>query len=146
MTAKVFVDTNVLVYYRDASEPVKQARASAWLARLWDSMTGCLSFQVLLEFYAVTTRKLRVGLTPEEARLDIRDLLSWKPILTDAQIIEEAWRLQDRFQLVWWDSLIVAAAKSSDCRYLLSEDFQEGMELGGLKVVNPFLNRPQDFS
>ena len=32
MTAKVFVDTNVLVYSRDASEPHKQAQAMAWMA------------------------------------------------------------------------------------------------------------------
>lgn len=30
MTGRVFVDTNVLVYRADASDPVKQARADAW--------------------------------------------------------------------------------------------------------------------
>ncbi len=145
MIAKVFVDTNVLVYCRDGSEPMKQAQALAWMAQLWDNRTGCLSFQVLLEFYVTAIAKLKPGLTAEEARLDVQDLLAWKPILTDGQIIEEAWRLQDRFRLPWWDALIVAAAQVSDCRYLLSEDFQEGMEMGDLRVVNPFLNKPADF-
>lgn len=145
MTAKVFVDTNVLIYSRDASEPMKQAQALAWMTRLWDTRTGCLSFQVLLEFYVTAITKLKPGLSAEEARLDIQDLLAWKPILTDEQIIEAAWRLQDRFRLPWWDALIVAAAQISDCKYLLSEDFHEGMELGDLRVVNPFISNPEEF-
>lgn len=143
MNAKVFVDTNVLVYYRDVSEPDKQARALAWMAALWESRSGRLSYQVLQEFYVTVTAKLDPGLPPELARSDVRNLLAWKPIGVDGRVVEEAWRLQDRYQLSWWDALIVAAAQVGDCRYLLSEDFQEGMELGDLKVINPFLNRPQ---
>ncbi len=40
MTAKVFVDTNVLVYSSDASEPHKQAQAMAWMAHLWQHQDG----------------------------------------------------------------------------------------------------------
>jgi predicted nucleic acid-binding protein len=80
MTAKVFVDTNVLVYWRDASEPDKQARALAWMETLWERRTGRLSFQVLQEFYVTVTAKLDPGLTPELARLDVGHLMSWKPV------------------------------------------------------------------
>lgn len=145
MTAKVFVDTNVLVYWRDATDPQKQRRAQAWMEFLWERRTGRLSFQVLQEFYVTVTAKLDPGLSPELARGDVQNFLAWKPISMDARGLEEAWRLQDRFLLPWWDALIVAAAQVSDCRYLLSEDFQEGMEVGDLKVANPFLNRPEDF-
>jgi|SRR5271157_3912574 len=145
MTAKVFVDTNVLVYWRDATDPEKQRRALRWMESLWEYRNGCLSFQVLKEFYVTVTAKLAPGLSPELARLNVRQLLVWKPVTVDDRLLEEAWRLQDRFRLSWWDSLIVAAAQVSDCRYLLSEDFQEGMELGDLKVINPFLNKPADF-
>jgi predicted nucleic acid-binding protein len=145
MTAKVFVDTNVLVHWRDASEPDKQEQALAWLSGLWERRTGRLSFQVLQEFYVIVTAKLEPGLPAELARLDVRNLLAWKPFTVDDRLLEEAWRLQDRFRLHWWDALIAAAAQVSDCRYLLSEDFQDGIEMGDLKVVNPFLNRPEDF-
>jgi len=145
MTAKVFVDTNVLVYCRDAADLDKQARARAWMAGLWERRTGRLGFQVLQEFYVTVTAKLAPGLPREQARLDVQNLLAWKPIAVDGRLMEEAWRLQDRFRLPWWDSLIVAAAQVSDCRYLLSEDFQEDMEMGDLRVVDPFLNKPEDF-
>jgi predicted nucleic acid-binding protein len=60
----VFVDTNVLVFARDASEPVKQPQAAAWIDHLWRTRTARLSFQVLQEYYATTTRRLKPGLTP----------------------------------------------------------------------------------
>lgn len=145
MTAKVFVDTNVLVYWRDSSEPDKQEQALAWMAALWERRSGRLSFQVLQEFYETVTAKLALCLSPELGRLNVRQLLAWKPLTVDDRLLEEAWRLQDRFRLHWWDALTVAAAQVSACRYLLSEDFQDGMEMGDLKVINPFLNRPEDF-
>ncbi len=125
MTERVFVDTNVLVYGRDASEPTKQKQAMAWLARLWSEKTGRLSFQVLNEFYVTVTNKLQPGMDPQSAREDVRSLLAWRPIPVDARVVEGAWRIQDRYKLSWWDALIVSAAQASDCRYLLTEDLQE---------------------
>lgn len=55
----VFVDTNVLVYARDAARAEKQARAAAWMRHLWESRTGRLSFQVLQEYYVTVSAKLR---------------------------------------------------------------------------------------
>ena len=72
MSAPVFVDTNVLVYARDASEPGKQPRAAAWLAHLWREQTGRTSVQVLSEYYATVTRKLRPGLPAADAWDDPR--------------------------------------------------------------------------
>lgn len=143
MSAKVFVDTNVLVYSRDASEPEKQAQALEWMRALWEHRTGRLSYQVLQEYFVSVTAKLDPGLPPELARRDVRALLAWQPMPVDARILEGAWLLQDRHRLSWWDALIAAAAQVADCRYLLSEDFQEGMELGELQVVNPFRTLPE---
>lgn len=138
MTGKVFVDTNVLVYSRDASEPEKQKQAMEWMARLWRDQTGRLSFQVLNEFYVTVTSKLQPGMDPERAREDMRLLLAWRPIPVDARVVEGAWRIQDLYRLSWWDALIVSAAEVGDCRYLLTEDLQEALGLGNVKVVNPF--------
>lgn len=138
MSAKVFVDTNVLVYCRDASEPEKQAQAAAWMAALWEQQTGRLSFQVLQEYYMTVTAKLSPGLPREMARREVRMLLAWRPLAVDDRLLEGAWLLQDRHKVSWWDALIVAAAQSAGCRYLLSEDFQDGFNWGDMMVVNPF--------
>lgn len=146
MIVKVFVDTNVLVYARDASEPEKRARAADWMANLWEKRAGRLSYQVLQEFYVTVTVKLSPGLDEELARRDVRALEAWQPVTANSQILERAWLLQDRYQFPWWDALIAAAAQLSKCRYLLSEDFQEGLDLGNLKVIHPFHQRPDDLT
>ncbi|HVD14337.1 MAG TPA: PIN domain-containing protein [Actinomycetota bacterium] len=142
----VFVDTNVLVYARDASEPGRQPQALAWIEHLWRTRTGRLSFQVLQEYYATTTRRLRPGLHPEQARADVRDLLAWRPVPTGAEVLEAGWRVEDRFGLSCWDGLIVAAARIAGCEYLLTEDLQHGSDLDGLRVIDPFQVTPDALS
>ena len=143
MSDRVFVDTNVLVYTRDASEPPKQKQAMTWMTHLWSEKNGRLSFQVLNEFYVTVTHKLQPGMDPQRAREDVRLLLAWHPIRVDARVVEGAWRIQDHFRLSWWDALIVSAAQVSDCRYLLTEDFQENQNLGNVEVINPFSTPPE---
>lgn len=138
MTETCFVDTNVLIYARDLADPAKQARAEEWMTRLWRSRRGRLSIQVLQEYYAVVTRKLKPGLPVESARQDVRLLMAWRPLSINEPIIEQAWTVQDRYNLSWWDALIVSAAKTAGCQFLLTEDLQSNQELQGLRVINPF--------
>jgi predicted nucleic acid-binding protein len=136
----VFVDTNVLVYARDAAETVKQPKAQAWLEHLWRTRSGRLSYQVLSEFYVTVTQKLAPGLTAEEARADVRSLTAWRPVVIDDAVLEEAWALQDRHSLSLWDALILAAAAGARCDRILSEDLTDGETYGTVTVVNPFLH------
>ncbi len=139
----VFADSNVLVYARDSAQVGKQARAATWMRHLWETRSGRLSFQVLQEFYVTVTSKLEPGMKPEDARRDVRALLAWRPLAVGAPELEGAWVVQDRFGLSWWDALIVSAAQAAACRILLTEDLQDGQELGGVRVVNPFAHEPQ---
>src|SRR5260370_5891404 len=140
MTAPVFVDTNVLIYAVELADPRKPRAAQSWLDELWKSKLGRISFQVLQEFYVKVSQK---GLsTIGDARIEIRDLLSWKPVPVTAGLLERSWKIQDRYKLSFWDSLIVAAAKAASCRFLLTEDLQSGQDFDGLVVINPFLHNP----
>lgn len=145
-SARVFVDTNVLVYVHDSTEPEKQALAYAWYRHLWQSRQGRLSVQVLNEYYHTVTRKLKPGRSPALARKDVQALQAWKPIPVQLATIERAWRLQDRYSLSYWDALIVASAGLGGCEILLSEDLQDGQSLEGLVVLNPFSRGPHDLS
>ena len=145
MTALVFVDTNVLVYARDAREPTKQPLAVAWIARLWREQTGRTSMQVLSEYYVTVTRKLEPGLKPAEAWDDVQSLLSWRPQSIDAALMRRAREIEQRHRLSWWDSLIIGAAQLQNCTVLLSEDLQDRGAYGGVTVRSPFtftLNEP----
>jgi predicted nucleic acid-binding protein len=60
--------------------------------------------------------------------------------------VERAWFLQDRCQLSFWDSLIVAAAQVGQCKHLLTEDLEHGQDLDGMRVVNPFKVEPGELT
>ena len=138
----MFVDSNVLVYSRDASEPEKQPAARAWLRALWESRRGRVSVQVLEEFYVTVTRKLDPGLEAPEARSDVRALGAWDPLAIDHSLLDAAWDLEDRYGFSFWDALIVAAARRLGCGTLLTEDLQDGQDLDGVRVWSPFLHAP----
>ena len=140
MTAPVFVDSNIFLYAMDDADQRKQRAARDWRAKLWKSRLGRVSFQVLNEFY-VNAVRLKPAAS-DETRAEIRDLVAWNPVVVDAAVIERGWKLQDRYRLSFWDSLIVAAAKTAACGFLLTEDLQNGQKLDGVEVVSPFLRGP----
>jgi predicted nucleic acid-binding protein len=141
-TPRVFVDTNVLVYARDASEPTKQPLATRWLEHLWATRSGRLSTQVLQEYYVTVTAKLKPGLAAAEARSDVELLAAWQPVVADERLMQDAWRIQDETGWSYWDAAIVAAAVRSGCTHLLSEDLQTGRTVDGVQVTSPFETSP----
>jgi len=139
MSANCFVDTNILVYSRDSSDPDKQIQAKQWLTHLWQQESGRISAQIMNEYYVTVTQKLKPGLSKEQARSDLRALAVWQPLEISTQLIESAWEVQDQFTYSWWDSLVIASALFLDCQYLLSEDMQHNQQLGKLTIINPFI-------
>jgi len=137
MTAKVFLDTNVLLYSvsADESEAGKRVQARQVLAR---SDWG-LSVQVLQEFYVNVVRPPRCAMTHLQAVATISELLRRPTIPTDKALLVEALRLKDRFQISYWDAAIVAAARALGAGVLYSEDLNHGQDYDGVRVVNPFL-------
>ena len=144
MTALIFVDRNVLIYALDEADRTKQQAAQLWRTALWKTRRGRISFQVLEEFYVKVTKKWPAA--REQARAEVRDLLEWRPIRVDAEVMDRAWDIEDRYRLSFWDALIVAAAKSLSCRYLLTEDMQPNQDLDGVRVVSPFLCDPDSLA
>lgn len=135
---RAFVDTNVLLYAYDLSDPVKRPIAQALLANLWKDRSGVLSTQVLQEFYSVATRKLTPAMDRHRAREIITLYSAWPVVLIDATVILAATRAEETYGLSLWDALIIEAARISGADRLLTEDLQHGQELGGVTVVNPF--------
>jgi predicted nucleic acid-binding protein len=138
MTGLCFVDSNIFVYRHDISEPEKRKRAQDVLELLWRTRRGRVSEQVLNELYVVATRKLARGVPAEVMRAEIRQLQAWQPVALTQDLRESAWQVQDRIGLSFWDALIVAAAKVSNCDMLLSEDMQDGATIDDIRIVNPF--------
>ena len=144
MTARCFVDTNVVVYATDGSEPAKWERASRIMQAVWASRTATLSTQVLQELYAVTTRGQAPMLTREDAEEVVRELGSLRVVGIDVQTVCAAVARARRRRMSIWDALIVQSAVESACTVLLTEDLTHGEEIDGVRVVDPFQGDEQE--
>jgi predicted nucleic acid-binding protein len=133
-----FVDTNVLIYAHDVSAGAKHTRATALLADLWAQGHGCLSIQVLQEFYLNITAEVRRPLDPETARQRVENVGFWTVHSPTAADVVAAIRLQQSARLSFWDAMVVVSAQRLECQTLWSEDLQPGQTIAGVAIVNPF--------
>jgi len=132
-----FVDTNVLLYSisTQPSEASKAAKARAELS----SRDLVLSVQVLQEFYVQSTRKSKPDpLTHDEALAFIHSWRRFPTQVVTLAVLDDALAIKDRYQISYWDSAIIAAARAGKCTEVLSEDLSDGQDYAGVKVVNPF--------
>src|SRR5580698_6158082 len=134
---KTFVDTNILVYAHDTDAGGKHDTAKALLAELWEGRSGCLSTQVLQEFYAVVTRKFKPAMPRAKARAIVAAYGEWCAVATEPQLIVSARRLEEDHTLSFWDALIVEAAIHVGAERLISEDLQNGRRFGAVTIENP---------
>lgn len=141
--AREFVDANVLVYAYDASAGAKKVAAEQLLARLWASGGGCVSVQVLQEFFVTITAKVRAPLTAEAASDRIRELGAWKVFVPGVDDVVRAIALREKVTLSFWDAMVVHAAAELGCQVLWTEDLNDDQVIDGVRIRNPFLpHRP----
>jgi predicted nucleic acid-binding protein len=133
LAALTFVDTNVLAYAYDADSGEKGERAREVLAEIDGAV---VSTQVLLELFAVLTRKL--GLTREVAEEATESLMDLEVVATDARLVREGLRISRDHDISHWDGMIIAAAAASGCEVLLTQDLNDGQVIESVRVVNPF--------
>lgn len=139
MTDRCFLDSNLLVYAHDQGSGRKHERARDLVQRLWMEGTGVLSTQVLQEFYINVRKKAVRPLSTEAAARLVEDYLTWEVVINSGYSILQAFRLEDRFQISFWDALIVQAATTAGVRTLYTEDLNHNQAYGRVRVVNPFL-------
>jgi predicted nucleic acid-binding protein len=141
MSDRFFVDTNILMYAHDTAAGAKHERAKALVEELWRNRTGVVSTQVLQEL-SVNLRKMAGRpLDVRATREIITDYLTWHVVVNGGESILEALDLEARFQISFWDALVVQAAQASGAETLYSEDLSDGQTYGSVKVTNPLRNR-----
>lgn len=142
MTARTFVDTNILLYAHDRSAGQKSEIAAAHLRELWENENGVTSVQVLQEFFVNAVRKISPPLPTPAAREILRVYRVWVKETTSVDTVLRGSEIAEVAQLSFWDGLIVASAEQSGASILLSEDLNHGQIIAGVKIVNPFHNPP----
>ena len=136
MKDRYFIDTNVLVYANDSSSPDKQRRARQIVTDAFSDRRGCLSTQVLQEFFVVVTRK--AGVPATNARAQALKLSELDSVVVDPALVMSAIDLHIIQKLSFWDALIVKSAAAAGCKRLLTEDLNHGQVIDGVVVENPF--------
>lgn len=139
MSARLLLDTNVLIYPHDPSDPAKQRAAARIVDRVQHSRAGCMSTQVLSEYYSVMTTKLRPRVSPESALASLeRQAALWPIFPVTAEVILEAARAAQSYRINFWDAQLWAIARVNGVECILTEDLQHGAVLGGVRILNPF--------
>ena len=135
----VLVDNNVLIYAHDLAEYAKQGQAQRILHHLQTHSNGRLSVQCLSEFFSITTRGRAPKLTLAEATRQVEKFAqAWTVFDLTPQIVLEALRGVQQYQLSFWDAQIWACARLNQIPVVFSEDFNVGAALEGTRFVNPF--------
>jgi len=136
MSARTFLDTNLLLYADDIHAPAKRERAESLINEVTDAQSGHVSMQVLLEYFSAATRKLH--LSADFALQRVARYSQFEVVILEPVDLFAAIDLHREHQFSIWDALIIRAALISKCETLYSEDLQEGRRIDGLEIVNPF--------
>ena len=137
MSDRYFVDTNILMYAHDASAGAKHGLAKALVEELWRDRSGVVSTQVLQELAVNLRRKAGRPLDAKAAREIVADYLTWQVVVNGGDSILEALDLEGRYQISFWDALVIQAAQASGAEVLYSEDLSDGQKYGAVRVTNP---------
>lgn len=136
--SKIFFDTNILVYGADVYDREKNSKALQLLERAINENSVVISTQVLQEFYVTATEKL--GIDPLYAKEILRAYQKFEIVRINEDIILNAVDIEVLHRFSFWDSLIAAASLSANCDFLYTEDLQHNQKIGGITVINPFLD------
>jgi predicted nucleic acid-binding protein len=140
MNDNFFLDTNIIVYSFDQMSARKAEVADGLIRQGLLTRKGAISYQVVQEFFNVARRRSPGLMRIEEAEHFLSTVLGPLCIVhSSPALFHRALQLVDRFQLQWYDGLIVAGALEAKCGILYSEDFQNGRKFNDLEIRNPFL-------
>jgi len=139
MSDKFFVDTNILIYAYDTQAGNKHESCKNKIRELWNDENGVISTQVIQEFYVNVTKKIPKPLSIEQARGILNQYETWQVEIIEAPLVSFASKIQERNQLSFWDSLIIATAVQGNVKVLYSEDLNTGQIIEGIEIINPIL-------
>ena len=137
--AKVFFDTNVLIYVFDKTSKQKAKLATELIDSATAEGRGVLSLQVIQEFMNIMRRGQKPLMSVAQCRLFLGVLTErFELVRPSPDLLTRGLYVHESFQISWNDSLIVAAAQSGGCEVLYSEDLSHGQTYGSVRVLNPF--------
>jgi predicted nucleic acid-binding protein len=132
MDGKAFIDTNVFIYLYSEDELEKQNISQRYVNR-YDCI---ISTQVLNEFCNVCIKKLNK--TADEIQLSLEEIIEQCAVCKiENEHISRALEIHKKYGYGYFDSLMIASALNSGCKYLLTEDMADGQIIDNkLTIIN----------
>lgn len=135
------VDTNILVYSYDASEPDKQKVCSSMLKKVWmGEVSYAIALQNLSEFYVIVTKKIENPIPDRTARKIVRDVIdfnNWNVIDLNEDSLLMGIDLSIRYNIHYWDALLCAVMKSNGITNVYTENTKDFEKVPWIKALNP---------
>ena len=135
--SRSFIDTNILIYAEASDEPAKRQAALALLKQRYESASGVLSTQVLQEYCNVALKKLKRPAAHVRAQLDLYE--QFEIVQVTPAIIRAGLDLHLTRSVSFYDAIVLASAQTAGCNELFSEDLNTGEMIGGVRIINPFV-------
>lgn len=137
MKDKCFLDTNILIYSCDEADLNKKSLCIKFLERICETEIPVISTQSLGEFFNIAVKKL--NFSKQDAVFEVQKLVKAFPVYEiRTENVLHAMEISRSTQFSYWDSLILSMAIDTGCSVLYSEDLNNGQEIEGVKIVNPF--------
>ena len=139
MSAKVFIDTNILIYSIDKHSKAKRQKAKRAIAEILKEGRAIISTQVIEEAYVVAVKKLKIP--PLDAKRWVKLLSRFSVFQVSYQTVMEAIDCSILEQLSFWDSLLIVSAAEAGCEQIYTEDLNHGQVIRGVRIINIFAHR-----
>jgi predicted nucleic acid-binding protein len=137
MSARDFLDTNILVYAYETADARKQNIAQRMMrGALGGEMV--ISSQVLAELSSVLLYRLSPRMPPNRVATILDALAPVRVIQNDREMTRRAVEVHAAYGIHFYDGLIIAAAERAGCERIWSEDLSPSQKYFGITVANPF--------
>lgn len=137
------IDTNILVYAFDTTDPQKQKIAKDLLERCWKKeITYAISAQNLAEFFVVVVERIPGKMPLEQAEQIVHDISSfshWKILYYNAETIQKAIEQYKKTKKHFWDALLVATMLENSITFLYTENITDFEKVNGITAINPLI-------
>ena len=140
MSEEYFLDTNILIYAFDRSQPSKRKTAEKLIVQGVRESRAIINWQVAQEFLSLATKKFKKALNPNEVDKILNELLRplWK-VSPTPELFQDSLHINKISKYSFYDSLILASAKAARCGVIYSEDFQHNQVVEDVRIMNPFI-------
>jgi predicted nucleic acid-binding protein len=136
--AKIFIDSNIIVYAYEKDDPRKHDIANELVRNRQGNHDIHISVQVLNEVYSILSRHKVSHKEIAKYVFELQTILQVSSITTAT--INASLKLKEKYHYSWWDSLILSSALESNCTIVYSEDMQHGQVIeNSLKIINPLV-------